>query len=74
MSSINNNPNSMASRSYSSSITPSKYQTPIKSPSPDQARMNALTPTKVKYICDNPYIKGYDNVQNYQTYNPVPYR
>jgi hypothetical protein len=38
-------------RSYTSlSIPSSKYQTPLKSPSPDQSRMNSITPTKVKYI------------------------
>lgn len=27
-----------------------RCQTPLKSPSPDQSRMNVLTPTKVKYL------------------------
>lgn len=75
----NNNTNTISNRINSSStnvyaytsITHSKYQTPIKSPSPDQTRMNALTPTKVKYFGDSQNIKGYDIVSNYNTYNPT---
>jgi outer membrane lipoprotein-sorting protein len=48
-------------RSYTSlSIPSSKHQTPLKSPSPDQSRMNSITPTKVKYIADGKNVRGYD--------------
>jgi hypothetical protein len=39
-------------KTYSNSFHSSKNQTPIKSPSPDHSHMNALTPTKVKYLID----------------------
>lgn len=53
----------------SSSFHNSKHQTPIKSPSPDQARMNALTPTQVKYIMNGKNVKGYDLGVAYESCN-----
>lgn len=47
---ISNDNAGSVSQSYVNSRMHSKQQTPIKSPSPDQARMNMITPTKVKYI------------------------
>ncbi len=47
---ISNDNAGSVSQSYVNSRVHSKQQTPIKSPSPDQARMNMITPTKVKYI------------------------
>lgn len=67
----NNNFISLTNRTNNPIPTHSKYQTPIKSPSPDQTRMNALTPTKVKYFGENQNIKGYDIVNNYHTHNPT---
>lgn len=53
----------------SSSFQTSKHQTPIKSPSPDQTRMNALTPTQVKYIINGKNVKGYDLGIAYESCN-----
>ena len=43
-------PTPLIVKNYSTSITTSKHQTPIKSPSPDHLCSSVLTPTKVRYI------------------------
>lgn len=53
-------PTSLIVKNYSTSITNSKHQTPIKSPSPDHLCASVLTPTKVKYIGDSSHVRGFD--------------